>query len=88
MSLATLKEILTSRAIKMGEPIDWAESIVDLMKLLGMDSREHHIIQLARKLGFTGDMSDKYTMHIWLHKQLIEILIKNAGNLPADFDKP
>ncbi len=69
----------------MGEPSDWSKSIVDLMKLVGLDSREHRMIQLAHKLGFNGDVRDSYKMHLWLHKQLLEILANNRGDLPAEF---
>jgi hypothetical protein len=82
--MEALKELLDSRALKIGEPNDWSVSIVDLMKLLGQDSREHHLIQLALKLGFTGNVADSYKMHIWLHKRLLTILAKNSGNLPAE----
>jgi hypothetical protein len=82
--MEALKELLTSRAIKMNKPLNWSESIVDLMKLMGLDSREDHLIRLALKLGFKGDVGDSYTMHIWLHKQLLKILAKNGGNLPPE----
>ncbi len=84
LSLEALKDLLNSKAMKKGELSDWSNSIVDLMKLLGLDFREHHLIQLALKLGFKGDVGDSYTMHIWLHKQLLEILAKNGGNLPGE----
>ncbi|CAF3331792.1 unnamed protein product [Rotaria socialis] len=85
VSLETLKKILTTRASKMNQPLNWMQSIVDMAKLLGLDSREHRLAQLAIKLGFKGDMSDVYHMHIWLLKKLMEILAQNGGYLPSEF---
>ncbi len=82
--MEALKQLLTARAMQMNEPLNWLESIVDLMKLMGLDSRKDHRIQLALKLGYKCDVDDSYTMNTWLHKQLLEILAKNGGNLPPE----
>ncbi len=50
-----------------------------------LDSQEHGLIQLARKLGLTRDVGDTYMMHVWLLKELMEILAKNIESLPAQF---
>lgn len=87
MSMVALKKLLTDRASQIGKPSNWPVSIVDLMKLLGQDSREHHLIEVANKLNYTGDTRYSYQMHIWLHKQLIKILAQNDGNLPVELQK-
>ncbi|MGE3914765.1 MAG: DUF3597 domain-containing protein, partial [Hyphomicrobiaceae bacterium] len=53
------------------EDLDWRVSIVDLMKLLGMDSSLKARKQLAQELKYTGDTSDSAKMNVWLHKQVM-----------------
>lgn len=67
-----------------GQKLDWRRSIVDLMKLLDVDSSLDHRKQLAAELKFTGDTNDSASMNIWLHKQLMAALAANGGKLPAD----
>lgn len=66
------------------EKLNWRTSIVDLMKLLGLDSSLAERKQLADELGYTGDKSDSASMNIWLHKQVIQKIIDNGGQLPRD----
>lgn len=54
-----------------GQPSNWRTSIVDLMKLVNMDSSLAARKELARDLGYTGDMNDSATMNIWLHGQVM-----------------
>lgn len=61
-------------ARKSGQPSNWRESIVDLMKLVGMDSSLSARKEMAQDLGYTGDMNDSATMNIWLHKKVMERL--------------
>jgi predicted NACHT family NTPase len=84
LSIKALKLVLQSKALEMDEPLNWSVSIMDLMKLLGQDWRERHLIQLALKLGFMGDVRDSYTVHVWLHNRLMTILAKNGGTLPVE----
>jgi hypothetical protein len=58
-------------AEKSGHPSNWRESIVDLMKLVDMDSSLAARKELAQDMGYTGDMADSATMNIWLHKQVM-----------------
>ena len=76
--------VLDGMAAKNSEKLDWKHSIVDLMKLLDMDSsiaarRDH-----AADLNYTGDTNDSAAMNIWLHKQVMKKLAENGGNVPAD----
>ena len=66
------------------QKLNWRTSIVDLMKLLGMESSLAERKELADELGYTGDKSDSAAMNIWLHKQVIQKIIDNGGQLPRD----
>ena len=66
------------------EKLNWRTSIVDLMKLLGLESSLAERKELADELGYTGDMSDSASMNIWLHKQVIQKIVDNGGQLPRD----
>ena len=66
------------------QKLNWQTSIVDLMKLLGMESSLAERKELADELGYTGDKSDSASMNIWLHKQVIQKIIDNGGQLPRD----
>ena len=59
--------ILNDLAAKNPEKLDWKRSIVDLMKLVGMDSSLGARKELAKDLNYTGDMNDSASMNIWLH---------------------
>jgi hypothetical protein len=76
--------ILTARAAQKKEKLDWRRSIVDLMKLLDLDSSLTARKQLAQELHYTGDMNDSAGMNIWLHKQVMQKLAENGGKVPAD----
>jgi hypothetical protein len=66
------------------EKLDWKKSIVDLMKLVGMDSSLAARRELAADLHYTGDTQDTATMNIWLHQQVMDKMAANGGNVPAD----
>ena len=66
------------------EDLDWRVSIVDLMKLLDIDSSLKARKALAKELHYEGDMSDSAKMNIWLHKQVMAKLAENGGIVPAD----
>jgi hypothetical protein len=77
-------QILTEMAAKSGVTLNWRTSIVDLMKLVGMDSSLGARKDLAAELGYTGDTADSAAMNIWLHKQVMQKLAENGGKVPAD----
>jgi hypothetical protein len=64
------------------QPLDWRHSIVDLMKLLSLDSSLTARKELAGELGYTGDTGDSATMNIWLHKAVMRKLAENGGLVP------
>ncbi len=76
--------VLSGLAAKNKEKLDWKKSIVDLMKLLGLDSSLGARKELAGELGYTGDTNDSASMNIWLHKQVMQKLAANGGNVPDD----
>ena len=67
--------------------LDWRKSIVDLMKLLGIDSSLKARKTLAQELAYTGDTGDSATMNVWLHKQVMKKLAENGGKIPAELLK-
>jgi hypothetical protein len=69
-------------ASKAGQTSDWRHSIVDLMKLLGLDSSLSARKELAQELGYSGDTNDSASMNIWLHKQVMQKLAENGGKVP------
>ena len=66
------------------EDLDWRKSIVDLMKLLDLDSSLTSRRTLAAELKYTGDTKDSAAMNIWLHKQVMTKLAENGGKVPAE----
>jgi hypothetical protein len=76
--------ILDALNEKHPEELDWRKSIVDLMKLVGLDSSLTARKQLAAELNYKGDTSDSESMNIWLHKQTMAKIAANGGKLPAD----
>lgn len=76
--------ILDGLAAKNAEKLDWKKSIVDLMKLVGMDSSLTARKELAHDLHYTGDTGDSATMNMWLHKEVIKQLAANGGKVPPE----
>ncbi len=76
--------VLDGLAAQSKEKLDWRHSIVDLMKLVGMDSSFSARKALAADLNFTGDTNDSASMNIWLHKQVMQKLSENGGKVPAE----
>jgi hypothetical protein len=74
--------VLTDLASKNTEKLDWRNSIVDLMKLLKLDSGLSARKELAKELNYTGDMNDSARMNVWLHKQVMVKLAENGGKVP------
>jgi hypothetical protein len=79
-----IEAILTAAAASVNYETNWRTSIVDLMKLCGLDSSLSNRKELATELGYTGDMNDSASMNIWLHRQVMNKLAANGGHVPAD----
>ena len=79
-----VEQVLTGIAAKhQGPALNWRTSIVDLMKLLGIDSSLANRKELATELGYTGATDGSAEMNIWLHKAVMRELEKNGGVVPA-----
>jgi hypothetical protein len=79
-----VEAVLEKLAAEQGQKLNWRSSIVDLMKLLDLDSSLEARTELARELGYTGSTGDTATMNVWLHKQVMRKLAENGGVVPAD----
>lgn len=67
------------------EKLNWKVSIVDLLKLLGLDSSLSARKELAAELGCPAEkMGDSAQMNMWLHKKVLQKLAENGGNIPAE----
>ena len=84
MQQVDVEAILNGLAQKSAEKLNWRTSIVDLMKLLGLDSSLGARKELAQELKYTGDMNDSASMNLWLHRQVMNKLAANGGKVPAD----
>ncbi len=76
-------QVLDGISDEQDEELDWRKSIVDLMKLLKLDSSLKSRKELATELKYTGDMGDSASMNVWLHKQVMTKLAENGGVVPA-----
>jgi hypothetical protein len=76
--------ILDDMAARNSEKLDWKKSIVDLMKLVDMDSSLSARKQLATELHYPGDQNDSATMNVWLHKQVLRQLSEHGGKIPRE----
>jgi hypothetical protein len=83
MAMVDVVSKLTGLAAKNPEHLDWKVSIVDLLKLLGIDSSFNARKELAVELGCpASEMSDSAKMNIWLHKTVLQKIAENGGNIP------
>jgi len=82
ISRADVEEILKKLADEQRERLEWKTSIVDLMKLLKLDSGLGPRKQLAQELGYTGALDGSADMNIWLHKQVMIKLAESGGKVP------
>lgn len=79
-----IEAVLDDLAEDNPQKLNWRTSIVDLMKLVGMESSLTERKDLADELGYTGDKSDSAAMNIWLHRQVLKKLSENGGKVPAN----
>src|SRR5262249_17470163 len=83
-SQVDVEAVLSKLASQNKEKLDWRKSIVDLMKLLKLDSSLGARQELAKELHYSGDTKDSAAMNVWLHKQVMIKLAENGGKVPAD----
>ena len=86
MEMVDVVAKLTTLAKASKEKLDWKVSIVDLLKLLGIDSSLTSRKELAKELGCPADLmgGDSAKMNVWLHKTVLAKIAENGGNVPAN----
>jgi len=84
MQAVDVEQVLNDMASKNSQKLNWRTSIVDLMKLVGMDSSLDARRELAKELNYTGDANDSAAMNVWLHKQVMQRISANGGKVPQD----
>ena len=82
ISRADVEVILKKLHDEQREDFDWRKSIVDLMKLLKLDSGLAARKQLAQELGYSGTLDGSAEMNVWLHKQVMTKLAESGGQVP------
>ncbi len=72
-------------AMAAGKGLNWKQSIVDLLKVLELDSSYEARKALAEELGCPPEfMSDSAKMNTWLHKTVLQKIAENGGNIPQE----
>jgi len=84
ISVVDVGALLDGLTANASEKLNWKVSIVDLMKLLDIDSSLSARKELAKELNYDGDTGDSAAMNIWLHKQILKKLAEHGGKLPDD----
>jgi len=79
-----VEAVMNDIAAKNAQKLNWRTSIVDLMKLLDLDSSLNARKELATELGYSGAKDGSAEMNLWLHKQVMKKLADNGGKVPAD----
>ena len=83
ISRADVEAIIAKIESDRGLKYNWRQSIVDLMKLLDLDSSIGARKELAQELGYKGALDGSAEMNVWLHKQVMEKLAEGGGKVPA-----
>ena len=83
MTREEVEEMIGKLADAQSEDLNWDKSIVDLMKLLKLDSSLAARKQLAQELGYKGELNGSAEMNIWLHQQVMTKLAEGGGVVPA-----
>jgi len=84
MERVDIEKVLDGMAANNSQKLNWRTSIVDLMKLVGMDSTLQERKDLADELGYSGDKNDSAKMNMWLHKEVLKRMEQNGGKVPAN----
>ena len=77
--------LLEKKAAASAQKLNWKTSIVDLLKLLDIDSSLGARKEMATELGCPAEvMADSASMNVWLHKAVLRKVAANGGNVPAN----
>src|ERR1700720_2435603 len=82
MTQAEVEAMIKKIADGQSEKLNWQQSIVDLMKLLKLDSSLTARQHLAQELGYKGSLDGSAEMNIWLHKEGMTKLAESGGVVP------
>jgi hypothetical protein len=82
MARAQVEDMIMKIADQQHEDLDWKRSIVDLMKLLKLDSSLNARKELAQELGYKGALTGSAEMNVWLHEQVMQKLAESGGVVP------
>lgn len=85
-SEASMVDVMSKlETMAQGTRLDWKVSIVDLLKVLGIESSLEARKELATELGCPADkMNDSASMNVWLHKTVLKKIAENGGNIPQE----
>ncbi|CAB3795436.1 MULTISPECIES: DUF3597 domain-containing protein [Paraburkholderia] len=84
MPAVDVEAVLTKLQEGSGQQLNWRTSIVDLLKLLGLDSSLDARKQLAAELHYSGSTEDSAAMNVWLHREVMQKLAANGGKVPDE----
>ncbi|MFL9898919.1 DUF3597 domain-containing protein [Paraburkholderia fungorum] len=87
MPTVDVEAVLTKMQEGNGQQLNWRTSIVDLLKLLELDSSLDARKELASELHYSGSTEDSGTMNVWLHREVMQKLAENSGKVPDDLKK-
>jgi 3-oxoacyl-ACP reductase-like protein len=87
MTRAEVEAVIAKLASQSKEDLNWKQSIVDLMKLLNLDSSLNARKELAQELGYTGALNGSAEMNVWLHQQVMAKLAEGGGKVPDSMKK-
>jgi len=87
MSRDEVEAMIEKIADEQDESYNWDESIVDLMKLLKLDSSFAARKQLAQELGYRGKLDGSAEMNVWLHEQVMVKLAEGGGKVPESLKR-
>jgi hypothetical protein len=82
ISMGEVEAMIKNIADAQSEKLNWKQSIVDLMKLLKLDSSLSARKELAQELGYKGALDGSAEMNVWLHKQVMTKLAESGGKVP------
>ena len=80
--MVDIKAVLSGLAKSKKQKLKYDTSIVDLLKLLDLDSSLTARQKLAKELGYSGDTKGSSKMNVWLHKEVMRQLATNGGKVP------
>ncbi|MFN3492006.1 MAG: DUF3597 family protein [Anaerolineales bacterium] len=86
IAISEVDVVAKLESLAQGKDLNWKVSIVDLLKLLDLDSSKEARIELAKELGCPADLigGDYSKMNVWLHKEVLRKIAANGGNIPKE----